>query len=220
MVVKITFKTNNKMKNLVTAFFCCLMVALCMSCSSDSDESPVSECKEYKYSNEEIRQINKLKEDYNVDFENPSKSDKPLPTIKEMEELCKMIASLNSSARKTTRNGNSITNVTPKRVRRRAFSDALEYSGSYEGRGTIDNYNCEFDYKVSWKNTNTSGCGDVKGEVIQIRESGAGSWRLVYVGFSYEYRASHTLRYTFHFEANYIGGYNVKKIGYTSVLSM
>ena len=208
------------MKNLVTTFLCCLMVALCMSCSSDSDEFPVSECKEYKYSNEEIMQINKLKEDYNVDFENPSKSDKPLPTIKEMEELCKMIASLNSSARKTTRNGNSITNVTPKRVRRRAFSDALEYSGSYEGRGTIDNYNCEFDYKVSWKNTNTSGCGDVKGEVIQIRESGAGSWRLVYVGFSYGYAASHTLRYTFLFEANYIGGYKVKKIGYTSELSM
>ena len=189
----------------------CLLATVLTSCSSDYEEENSTNQKVQEYTPAEIQKIKQMQEDYEVKFDIPKQSNKPLPTMEEMEELCKIIAGMNTSKKDTKREGNSIVCSRNNRSVRRSFSDAQEYSGGYSGSGSLE-YNKPgspygsydfgtFDYIIQWSKTNSSGCGSVSGDVTHIRTENSYFWSIDYTGFSYYYDGAFHIHYCFHFEA-------------------
>ena len=215
-----------KMKNLVLLSISLFVAFVFAACSADSEDGMGANGMN-EFSAEELQQIYQMKEDYGVSFDFPKKSDKPLPSMKEFEELCKFVASMNSSKTTIERKGNTIVGSAKPLMRTRAFSIGKEvtkpnkktYSGYHSSSGSLsgDGYSCSFDYEVKWSNVKSNGDGDVTGNVKSINSPNG--WWISDDGFSYNVR-EFMLCYTFYFSATTAHGYVVDHLSYSSEVSM
>lgn len=183
------------------------------ACTSDSEDG-TSTNGMYEYSAYEIQQIQKMQEEYGVTFTFNTKSEKPLPSLKDFEELCKLVASINSTNIKTEKKGNLVISTTCSKIPTRSWNGAVEYSGSYHSSGTANNINTNQSYgyvrfTVTWSNTNSSGCGKIKVEVDECTSNGP--WSLSYEGYSTSYEGEAGLLVILKFNAS-LGTTTVKDI--------
>lgn len=203
------------MKNLVSSFVCCLMAAFCLSCASDVDDMPSQENVVNKYSEAEIHKIKQLQEDYEVEFSIPNSSTEPLPSIDEIEELCKMVAKMNTATKHGVKDGNTVRFSVPHRTR--SLSRANEsHSGSFKTTGTIDDY-AYFDYEITWSTSGES-YTDVQGKVISI--TCFSGWDLCFNRFSASPNGLYKISYTFYFDATTPQNHHINNVQYTGCLSM
>lgn len=204
-----------------------LFVALVFTACSAESEDGMGASGMNEFSAEELQQIYQMQEDYGVSFDFPKKSDKPLPSMKEFEELCKFVASINSSKTIIERKGNTIVGTAKPLMRTRAFSSGKEvtkpnkktYSGYHSNSGSLsgNGYSCTFNYEVKWSNVESNGDGDVLGNVKSINSPSG--WWISDDGFSYSVGEIY-LSYTFSFSATTAYGYVVDHLSYSSSVSM
>lgn len=203
------------MRNLVSSIVYCLLLAFCLSCSSDTDDISSQENTVNKYSEAEIQKIKQLQEDYGVEFSIPNSSIEPLASIDEIEELCKMVAIMNTATKHGIRNGNIVRFSVHHRTR--SLSKAKEsYSGSLKSTGTIDDC-AYFDYEITWR---TSGefYDDVQGRVISI--TCYSGWDLCFNRFSASPDGLYKISYIFYFDAITPQSHRIYNIQYKGSLSI
>ncbi len=193
------------MKQIRVIFAALLLVsatALIVSCSSDEEQYNNSEAKEYAYTPEELQKIQTFMEEYEVSLpELVTSSSEPLPSVDDMLDLVKTIASLQSAVRHPVDQAkNSVTFSNVAKNNLMLSSDVETYSGSTSGSSY--NYNATINYVVSWKNVDiTRGGGEVKVSSLSIDDSNS-KWDINYVGFSYGFSGAYGINYTLKFVAS------------------
>lgn len=189
----------------ITLFFASLLTVLFVSCSSDVDDMTMGSTSKYQYSAEELQQIKNLQEEYGVSFEFAKSSDRPLASMKEIEDVCKLVASFNLAVKNVTVKGNTAYGTNKQKgVLRRGFSNAKEYSGSYKGTQNIDSYG-SFDFEISWTNVNSaSDKSKIEGKVLLITPTSG--YSITKTDFDAEFVGSTGIDYTFYFMVAAPGG--------------
>ena len=176
--------------------------ALIVSCSSDEEQGYNSEAKEYAYTSEEMQKIQTFMEEYEVSLPGlVTSSEQPLPSVDDMLDLVKTIASLQSAVSHPVdmaKNSATFSNMAKNNLV--MSSDVETYSGSTSG--TSYNYNATINYTVSWKNVDiTRGGGEVKVSNVNIDDSNS-KWDINYIGFSYGFSGAYYITYTLKFVAS------------------
>ena len=190
------------MKYIFAALLLIGATALIASCSSDEEQNVTSEAKAYSYTPEQIHKIQTFMDEYEVSLPGlVTSSDQPLPSVDDMLDLVKTIASIQSAVAHPVDMGkNSVTfsNVAKNNL---MMSPAVEtYSGSTNGSSY--NYGATINYIVSWKNVDiTRGGGEVKVSHLSIDDSNS-KWDINYVGFSYGFSGAYGITYTLKFVAS------------------
>ena len=204
-----------------------LMAILFAACTSDTEDGMRSS-NMYEYSAEEIQQIQKMQEEYGVTFNFNTKSEKPLPSMKDFEELCKFAAHLSHAKSSITRNGNSIIGTTYSKPKTRSYSNSKEtvkeiyYSGEHRTYGSIDkdknNYG-SFEYEITWHNANSKHKGGIQGRVINIFPPSG--WDVSSSSLTFDVNGDSRIDFTFSFTATerYGGGW-VSDIKYKDCVTM
>ena len=179
------------MKIAKTTWIFCVGFFWSVLAGCSSDEPQLSNGM-YEYSVEQLQEIYQLQEDYEVSFDFPTSSDNKLPTVKEMEELCLFVASINSTKKTVEKQGNTFR-ITPKNtLKTRAYSgnakesvNVITYSGSITSKGQIvdKSYSCSFDYEVRWSCVGDREHESVTGSVNSI--DAPSGWYIYKTGFSY-----------------------------------
>lgn len=198
-----------------------LIVLTLAACFADSEDGTSTL---YEYSVDEIQQIYQLQEDYGVAFDFSKKSTKVLPTVKDFEELCQLMASLNAIKPQYVQNRNEVVGTISPKIQTRSWNGCMEYSGSYRGEGEVRNpYRNETygsaKFIVYWEKTNSSGTGSVSAEVYEIRAKS--HWTLNYDRYSSSYEGGCGLKVTFYFTAALSGSlYSVSNLELVEHVSM
>ena len=166
------------------------------ACSADSEDG-MSTAQMKEFSTEELQQIYQMQEDYGVSFDFPKKSDKQLPSMEELETICQIAASLQSSTKYTKIVGNSLTNCSSNKTRTRGFSKGMEYSGSRTGSHDIGSAAILY-YTLTWSNVDKDHIGDFQYRIDDIvyRDS---SYSVSFIDFDYEFTGAYHIDYTFTF---------------------
>lgn len=215
-----------KLKKMMLLCISLLFAFVFAACSADSEDS-LGASSMNEFSADELQLIYQMQEDYGVSFDFPKKSDKPLPSMEEFEELCKFVASMNSSKTVIERKGNTIVGTAKQMMKTRVYNSGKEvikpnkktYSGCHYGTGSLsgNGYSCTFEYEVKWTNVESNGDGEVIGNVKSINSPYG--WWISESGFSYEV-GEHSLFYTFSFSATTAYGYAVERLSYRNSVSM
>ncbi len=199
------------MKNVKIFFAALLLVsatALIVSCSSDEEQYNNSEAKEYAYTPEELQKIQTFMEEYEVSIpELVTSSSEPLPSVDDMLDLVKTIASLQSAVRHPVDQAkNSVTFSNVAKNNLMLSSDVETYSGSTSGEKTEKGATIKFG--IAWKNVDLSGRhGQAEVTSMEIDDSHS-EWNIDFVGFSYTFSGAYTINYTLKFSASKKKGYN------------
>lgn len=179
-----------------------LLALIFTACSSDSEDA-MGTSGMHEYSVEEIQQIQKLQEEYGVSFEFPTKSQEALPTVKDMEELCQLIACSNHSKSTVVKqDGILVCTKGFQRPKSRSWNGCTEYSGEYHGSTSYYDNGSEciiVKYKAKWSGTNSSGCGDLS--IYDIDYEARSEWSVEYKGLKTEYEGGAGVRVIFKFNA-------------------
>lgn len=189
------------MKKLLILSLAALTLA---ACSSDSEEESAN-TSSYQYTAEEVMQIKSLQEEYGVNFTFPTESGEKLPSTEEMEQLCQMLAKM-QSAKCSSVKGDTVVFSSRSKMARTKGRGVETYNGSYTGKGylSIDNrsndQSDEFEYTVSWSNL-CAGSGQATGHVLTWPTGGY--WHFENERFSYKVTGSWHLDYEFSFDAYY-----------------
>lgn len=176
--------------------------AVIVSCSSDDEQDISSEAKAYSYTPEQIHKIQTFMDEYDVNLPGlVTSSDQPLPTVDDMLDLVKTIASIQSAvAHPVDMSKNSVTFSNVAKNNLMMSSDVETYSGSTTGNSY--NYDATITYEVSWKNVDiTRGGGEVKVSHLSIDNSNS-KWDINYIGFSYGFSGAYGITYTLKFVAS------------------
>lgn len=193
------------MKQIRVIFAALLLIGatvLIVSCSSDEEQDFTSEAKEYAYTPEEMQKIQTFMDEYEVSLPGlVTSSDQPLPTVDDMIDLVKTIASIQSAvAHPVDMAKNSVTFSNVAKNNLMIGSDVETYSGSTTGKSY--NYGATINYEVSWKNVDiTRGGGEVKVSNLSVDDSNS-KWDINYVGFSYGFSGAYGINYTLKFVAS------------------
>lgn len=176
--------------------------ALIVSCSSDEEQGYNSEAKEYAYTPEEMQKIQTFMDEYEVSLpELVTSSNQPLPSVDDMLDLVKTIASIQSAVAHPvdmTKNSVTFSNVAKNNLM--MSSDVETYSGSTGGETTKEGATIK--YGISWKNVDLCrGYGDVNVTQMDIDDSRS-SWYIDFKYISYSFSGAYTLNYTLHFTAS------------------
>ena len=175
---------------------------LIVSCSSDENQDYNSETKEYAYTPEEMQKIQTFMDEYEVSLPGlVTSSEQPLPTVDDMHDLVKTIASLQSAGSHPvdmTKNSVTFSNVAKNNLM--MSSDVETYSGSTGGETTKEG--AIIKYGISWNSVDLCrGYGDVKVTQMDIDVSRS-SWYIDFKYLSYSFSGAYTLNYTLHFTAS------------------
>ena len=193
------------MKHFHVIFAALLLIgatALMVSCSSDEEQETTSEAKAYSYTPEQIHKIQTFMDEYEVSLPGlVTSSDQPLPTVDDMLDLVKTIASIQSAVRHPvdmTKNSVTFSNVAKNNLM--MSSDVETYSGSTGGETTKEGATIK--YGIAWKNVDLCrGYGEVKVTKMDIDDSRS-SWYINYKDLSYGFSGAYTLNYSLKFTAS------------------
>ncbi len=181
---------------------------LIASCSSDENQDYNSETKEYAYTPEEMQKIQIFMDEYEVSLPGlVTSSEQPLPSVDDMLDLVKTIASLQSAvSHPVDMAENSVTFSNMVKNNLMMSSDVETYSGSTSGGKTEKG--ATINYTIAWKNVDLSGRhGQAEVTSMEIDDSNS-EWNIDYVGFSYSFSGAYTINYTLKFSASKKKGYN------------
>lgn len=180
--------------------------AVIVSCSSDDEQDISSEAKAYSYTPEQIHKIQTFMDEYDVKLPGlVTSSDQPLPTVDDMLDLVKTIASMQSVVSHPVdmvKNSVTFSNVAKNNLM--MSSDVETYSGStggdaYEKEATIK-------YTIVWKDVDLCrGYGEVNVTQMDIDDS-VSKWYINYLYLSYSFSGAYTFNYSLHFSASIKSG--------------
>lgn len=176
--------------------------AVIVSCSSDDEQDISSEAKAYAYTPEEMQKIQTFMDEYEVSLPGlVTSSDQPLPSVDDMLDLVKTIASMQSAVSHPvdmTKNTVIFSNMAKNNLM--MSSDVETYKGSISGKETEKG--AIIKYSIAWKNVDTSGRnGQVEVTSVEIDDSGS-DWSFNYIGFSHSFSGAYTFNYTLKFMAS------------------
>lgn len=176
-------------------FSLCLLAIVFAGCSSDVDELGGKHSMN-EYTPEQIQQIQTLQEEYGVTFDFPTKSEKELPSMQEIEDVCKIAASLQACTKNVKVVGNTATNKPNGRVKRtRGFGQGMEYSGQNVGHSDIGSYGIVY-YSFKWDNVYND---DVSGFSYTIEDVYSFGRPITFDKFEYTYNGFRHIDYTMYF---------------------
>ena len=193
------------MKHIKIFFAALLLISatvLIVSCSSDGEQDITSEAKEYAYTPEEMQKIQTFMDEYEVSLPGlVTSSDQPLPSVDDMKDLIKTIASMQSAVRHPVNMAKNSITFSNEAKNNLMMSSAVEtYDGSTGGETNYEG--AIIKYKIAWKNVDTSGRnGQVEVTSLQVDDSRS-DWTLNYTGFSYGFSGAYTFNYTLKFSAS------------------
>ncbi len=176
--------------------------ALIVSCSSDEEQDNTSEAKVYAYTPDEMQKIQTFMDEYDVNLPGlVTSSAQPLPTVDDMIDLVKTIASMQTAVSHPvdmTKNSVTFSNVAKNNL---MMSSAVEtYTGSTGGEAKEKG--ATISYAIAWKDVDLCrGYGDVKVTKMDIDDSRS-SWNINYIYLSHSFSGAYTLNYTLHFTAS------------------
>ena len=193
------------MKHIRLIFAALLLIsttALIVSCSSDEEQDSTSKAKAYSYTPEQIHKIQTFMDEYEVSLPGlVTSSDQPLPSVDDMLDLVKTIASIQSAVSHPVdmaKNSVTFSNVAKNNLM--MSSDVETYVGSKKGNSSYEG--ATITYEIAWKNVDTSGRhGEVEVTSVQVDDSRS-DWTLNYTGFSYGFSGAYTFNYTLKFSAS------------------
>lgn len=191
-----------KMKNLVLLSISLFVAFVFAACSADSEDGMGANGMN-EFSAEELQQIYQMQEDYGVSFDFPKKSDKPLPSMKELEEVCQIADSLQASTKHLKKIGTSLTNHDSRIVKTRGFGQGMEYSGKCTGTKSIGSVAIVY-YSLDWNNVDKDNISDFTYSIDDIICYNS-SYSVTLDKFTYSYSGSCHINYTFTFDVNYLG---------------
>lgn len=175
---------------------------LLSSCSADDAEESDGV---YRYTAEQIQEIENLKEDYGVENVNiPYEStSQPLMSLSEVEEVLQIVAAFQASAKNCVmRDGNSCTFSSSKGMLTRVPTLGGEsYTGSYSGSKTYHNFYRDVavvEYTIEWKGIDALNYKDVT-VTVNISEQDS-IYKIHYRGYSLSYQGSCHLIVTMKFD--------------------
>lgn len=200
------------MKHIKMLFAALLLIgatALIVSCSSDEEQDSTSEAKAYSYTPEQIHKIQTFMDEYEVSLPGlVTSSDQPLPSVDDMKDLIKTIASMQSAVRHPvdmTKNSVTFSNVAKNNLM--MSSDLETYSGSTSGE--TSEKDAIIKYSIAWKDVDiTRGNGVVEVTSMHIDDSQS-NWYINYVGLSHGFAGAYTITYTLRFSASHKKGSEV-----------
>ena len=175
-----------------------LMVAtagMFVSCSAD-DDTLTSEQSAYSYSASEVQEILELQEEYGVKFSFQQSGNVPLPSIKKMEELCKIITTMQSSTNHGIKGKNSVHFSNARKRSSKIEYGGENYSGSWKDSDSANKYGT-FEYEIFWEDIIPT--FEDEGEVgfTILSEPNVKDTYFDY-SFSYDIEGSGTIVYTIH----------------------
>ncbi len=176
--------------------------ALIVSCSSDEEQDDTSEAKEYAYTPDEMQKIQTFMDEYDVNLPGlVTSSAQPLPTVDDMLDLVKAIASMQTAvSHPVDMIKNTVTFSNMAKNNLMMSSEVETYSGSVSGEATEKGATIK--YGLAWKNVDTSGrYGQVELTSLQVDDSRS-NWSFNYIGFSYGFSGAYTFNYTLNFIAS------------------
>lgn len=174
-----------------------------VSCTAD-DEFEANQ-PAYSYSASEVQEILELQEEYGVDFSFKQTSDRPLPSVENMEELCKLIVQMQSAAKRGQKEGNKIL-FSPRKTRANLDWDIEKYSGSYDGSEL--NTRCgDIYYTIAWKDVYTTRDGGVSGTFECFVDGTSSYWDVSLDNFNYHFEGTTTLVFDITIKARYYDGF-------------
>lgn len=172
-----------------------LLALVFTGCSSDTDELGGTRSMN-EYTPDQIQQIQNLQEEYGVTFDFPTKSEKELPSVNEIEDVCKIAASLQACTKSLKVVGNTATNKPTGRVKRtRGFGQGMEYSGQNVCHSDIGCYGIVY-YSFKWDNVYNN---DVRGFSYTIDDIYSFGKKITFDKFEYTYSGLRHIDYTMYF---------------------
>ena len=173
-----------------------LLALVFTGCSSDTDELGGTRSMN-EYTPEQIKQIQTLQEEYGVTFDFPTKSEKELPSMNEIEDVCKIAASLQACTKNLKMEGNTFKSTKKRTLKTRGFSQGQEFSGEHTRSANIGTYG-HFDYEITVSNlTPTSGSASVRVINLIIEDL---DYDISYYDCEKKFTGSRHLDYTFIFK--------------------
>ena len=153
------------MKKFVFSFaLLAIAYGVCVSCTSDDDYYAGG--KQYSYSAGELAEIQEMQSEYGVDFEFRKSGDRPLPSLEQMEKLCKAVAIMQQGAKHFVKKGNAAYFTSERKRKTRIGVDSESYSGEYTTHNSNNGYGI-FEYTITWSNVNpTWGTGSVDYSIL------------------------------------------------------
>lgn len=186
-----------KMKKWMLLSISLLVAFVFAACSADSEDG-MGTSSMNEFSADELQQIYQMQEDYGVSFDFPQKSDKPLPSMEEIETVCQIAASLQASIKHAKVEGNSLTNYGSAKIKTRGFSKGMEYSGSCTGSSDIGTVAILY-YTLTWGNVNKDNISNFKYSIDDIVCRDA-SYSVSFSNFTYGFSGAYHIDYTFTFK--------------------
>ena len=181
-------------KNNLIALMSVSLCVLFLSCSSFDNDIVNEKISDW----EQLQRIKDLQADYDVEFEIKMKDGKPILSVNQAEELCKIIYYMKSASRNVIKGKNKYL-FSSRANRTRSQSEPLKiiYEGSHSN-SYYDEYG-SFDYTISWDGywQNESFHGKVSHSVDVIP---SGTWFYIEeTSFTYSFEHSNTLYFCINF---------------------
>lgn len=181
-----------KITFLVSAMFFAFSGVL-VSCTANDELE--AETVGYSYSASDVEEILELQAEYGVEFEFKKFSYSPLPSVDDMESLCKLIVAMQSSVRHGVKVGNGFVFSTGKQKQNRTRSlswDIEKYSGSHSDV-EYDGDCGEVRYTVEWSDVYVTRDGGLSGSVTCDIDCNSSDWDVSVYDFDYHFEGTSTL---------------------------